>query len=453
MSIINSTILFKTFVKLPPLDIKELIKLAQRNNSNEISTLFTLLSRNISSKKQLSRIDCFHKCFGADKKYDDKKLRYLMSEGLSILHNHIINTQLKRDRHQRNLLLIKGLKYYGISEELHRTTNNALKKIDSEAHQNAEYHYYKYQFQKQAIQNQFGNKRRGELNLEVLHTALSNFYKTEFELSQLTTITHQVHNPSDKKANRSSQEAKSIIIYRLLKELLSNPNSKQYVELKPLIKDLTIFPPQEHREILLHLINYCIKQINKQEKRYVEECYDWYMWGLSEGILLDKGYVSKYTFKNIITLCLKSEEKYKADDALNNLAIYLPTANAEKILNYNKARIYFTKKEYEQSMGLLRTIEYDDLLDELDGRRMLMRIYFEKKEWIVLDSFLVSFEAFIRRQKSLGYHKDFYLNLVKYVKRAMGLHRMKPETKKKLIHNIKANDQVNDKQWLLGILS
>jgi len=453
MSNINSTILFKTFVKLPSPEIKELIKNVQRNHSPELLSLFTILSRQISSKPQLTRKDCFHTCFGSEIKFDDKKLRYLMSEGLSILHDQIINTQLKRDRHQRNLLLLKGLKYYGINEELHRVTNNALKKIDTESHQNAEYHYYQYQFQKQAIQNQFGNKRRGELNLSGLHTALSNFYKTEFELSQLTTITHQVHNPGDNKSKLSTQEANSIIIYRLLKELLSKPNSKQYDKLKSLIKDLTIFPPQEHREILLHLINYCIKQINNQEQKYVEECYEWYMWGLSEGILLDKGYVSKYTFKNIITLCLKSEEKNKADDALNDLAIYLPIANAQKILSYNKARIHFTKKEYAQSMDLLRTIEYDDLLDELDGRRMLMRIYFETKEWLVLDSFLISFEAFIRRQKSLGYHKDFYLNLVKYVKRAMSLHRMKPETKKKLIKHIKANDQVNDKQWLLGIFS
>ena len=453
MSIINSTILFKTFSKLPASDIKEFINSVRKNHSPELLSLFTALSKHLSSKKNLTRIACFNKCFGTKSKYNDKKLRYLTYDGLSLLHDFIISSQIKRDQHQQNLLLLKGLKYYGIDEELHRITNNALIKINIDPHQNADYHFYKYQFLKQAIQNQFGQKRRGELNLDDLHASLSNFHKTELELSQLTTLTHQVHNPGDKNVVHSTKEAKSTIIYRLLKELLTTSNPKFYNELKLLIKELTIFPPQEHREILLHLINYCIQQINKQKKKYVEECYEWYMWGLSKGILLDKGFISKYTFKNIVTLCMKSEEKGKAEDALKELANYLPTINADKILSYNKARIHFAKREYEQTMELLRSTDYDDLLDELDGRRMIMRIYFETKEWLVLDSFLISFEAFIRRQKNLGYHKEFYLNLVKYVKRALGLHRMKPQTKAKLIQSIKVNNQVNDKQWLLEILN
>jgi len=453
MSNIQSTILYKTLRGIPKRDINELINKVELLQSKELFSLFSLLSKKITETKPLTRRECFFHCFGKRALFDDKKLRYLMSEGLAVLHQFIIEKQIERDRHQQNFLLLKGLKYYGINEELHRITNNSLKKIETETHQSANYHFYKYQFLKQTIQNQFGNKRRGELNLSDLHTSLSNFYKTEFELSQLTILTHKVHNPGDYNPNTTTEEANSIIIYRLLKELLSKSNPKQYRQLKSLIKNLTIFPPQEHREILLHLINYCIKQINKQQKEYIEECYEWYMWGLSKGILLDKGYISKYTFKNIVTLCLKSEEKNKAEIALKDLSEYLPPMNAEKILNYNKARIHFAKKEYDQTMDLLRTIEYDDLLDELDGRRILMRIYFENKEWQVLDSFLISFEAFLRRQKNLGYHKDFYLNLVKYVKKALNLHRMKPETKSKLQQSIKSNDQVNDKKWLLEIFS
>lgn len=438
--------------QLPKNEVEELVDYVSANHTDELHTLFQLIREYQNKGNHLGREECFRHCFGEKTRYDDKKLRYLTSEGLAVLHRFVINGQIKRDPHLYNLLLLKGLKHLGIDDELRRISNNALKKIEKEPHQNAKFHYYKYQFLKQAIQIQFGDKRRGALNLDDLHTSLSDFYKTEYELSQLTTLTYQVHNPGGVSDPKPREEAQSTVIYRLLKELLISSDSKQYFNIKPLIKRLSIFPPQEHREVLLHLINYCIKQINRQKKEYIEECYDWYMWGLEAGILLDKGYISKYTFKNIITLCLKSEEKNKAEIALDELAVYLPVSKAQKIIDYNRARIHFTNNDYPQSMDLLRNIEYDDLLDELDGRRMLMRIYFETKEWLALDSFLISFEAFIRRQKSLGYHKDFYLNLVKYVKRAMNQHRMKPTTRQKLIENIMANPQVNDKKWLLSIL-
>ena len=144
MSNINSTILYKTLKSLPGNEIKAIAKKVRMCESLEISNLFRILSDHIATNHELPRKTCFHLCFGEREKFDDKKLRYLMSEGLNILHKIIIDKQIERDHHQKNLLLLKGLKYYGIEEELHRVTNNALKKIKTEVHQSADYHFYKY---------------------------------------------------------------------------------------------------------------------------------------------------------------------------------------------------------------------------------------------------------------------------------------------------------------------
>lgn len=100
-------------------------------------------------------------------------------------------------------------------------------------------------------------------------------------------------------------------------------------------------------------------------------------------------------------------------------------------------------------MHLLRQAEFDDLLHNLEARKMLLKIYYDLEEIEALLSLLDSFKNFIYRQKGLGYHRDNYLNLIKFVHRLLQLNTYDKMAKEVLKEDLKSVKAVAEKAWLL----
>ena len=114
---------------------------------------------------------------------------------------------------------------------------------------------------------------------------------------------------------------------------------------------------------------------------------------------------------------------------------------------YNLAFFYFQQEKYKSAMQLLIQVEFKDTLNNLDARRMLLKSYFELGEYDALDSLLDSFSRYINRQKELGYHKDNYLNLIRFVKKV--IHTNDKEKLEKLKISILNTSALAEKEWLL----
>lgn len=81
----------------------------------------------------------------------------------------------------------------------------------------------------------------------------------------------------------------------------------------------------------------------------------------------------------------------------------------------------------------------------LDVRRMLLKSYFERGEWLSLASLLDSFAVFIRRQKALGYHRESYRNLIRFTKKLA-----RRGADRTLAARINACPAVAEREWLLS---
>ncbi len=90
------------------------------------------------------------------------------------------------------------------------------------------------------------------------------------------------------------------------------------------------------------------------------------------------------------------------------------------------------------------------MLNNLDARRMLLRSYFELGEFQALDSLLDTFQAYIRRQKDIGYHRENYLNLIRFVRRLMEAEGLDKAGKALLRSEIEGTEHLAEKEWLLG---
>ncbi|MFK7796296.1 MAG: hypothetical protein AB8E82_02505 [Aureispira sp.] len=80
---------------------------------------------------------------------------------------------------------------------------------------------------------------------------------------------------------------------------------------------------------------------------------------------------------------------------------YLPVSHQTTYQAYNYAKVYYQIKAYEKAMLCLQTIEPQDRELVIDSKVTLMKIYYELQEYMALESLLVSFDRYIKRDKEL----------------------------------------------------
>ncbi|MCY7330800.1 MAG: hypothetical protein LH618_19765, partial [Saprospiraceae bacterium] len=66
---------------------------------------------------------------------------------------------------------------------------------------------------------------------------------------------------------------------------------------------------------------------------------------------------------------------------------------------------------------------------------------------------LDSFKAYLRRQKDLGYHRESYLNLVKFTQKVIRVADKRVAARRQLATQIRAVEAVAEREWLLEKLS
>ena len=100
-------------------------------------------------------------------------------------------------------------------------------------------------------------------------------------------------------------------------------------------------------------------------------------------------------------------------------------------------------------MERLRQVEYEDLFLSIDAKIMLMKIYFEQQEHDALDSFLKSFERFLRRHKELTYHRENYFNIIYFTRKLLEVNPFDKEARAALRREVEETPTLTERGWLL----
>lgn len=209
-------------------------------------------------------------------------------------------------------------------------------------------------------------------------------------------------------------------------------------------------PADEHRTILLLALNYCIRQLNTGDVRYVREAFDLYCVGLDTGALLENGYLSRFAYKNIVALGLRLEVFDWVETFIRQyeerLEIKFRAANRD----YNMARLRFARKDYRRAMPLLARVDESDLFLNIDSRFMLLKMYFETGEWDALDALIASFKLLLQRKKKLiGYHYPYYRNTLRFIQKLARLNRHDKQAVAAFRAEVEGSKALNEKEWLL----
>jgi hypothetical protein len=461
----NSSPLLDIFKHLSKQDCKELSDFVNspfHNKKREVIALFEYLDKNVEIPANLKKETVFKAVFPDTKTYNDKTMRYTMSFLMKSIQQYLIYNDLENNDLDTGLRLNRALRLRGADKAYLKALSENYQRLEGQILRHSDFHLHSFHLQLEELQYRHQKKRSAELNLQAISDSLTDYYVTE--LLRQACVMHSHESVSQKSYNHlflavilekiQSGEYKcppSVFAYfYAYKMLLGDSQLDDFQRLKQIITDdNSIFPQNEIRDFYLLAINFCIKKLNSGERSFELEALDLYKKGLQNGSILENKTLSPFTYKNVMLLALKHGEYVWVEQFLHDFKKHLPANERENIFKYNLALFYFRQNDYPKAMTLLQEVTLKEVLFNLDARRVLMCIYYELGEIAALDSLLESFTVFLHRQKNLGYHKNNYQNLIKFVKKLLQMDLKNELLKVQFKQEIRDTVELTERDWLL----
>lgn len=395
--------------------------------------------------------------------YENRALRHTMSYLLDVTRRYLALTDMESSPADSQFYLCRALRRRGLDELLTHEWNRADNRLHEASERDARWHFDRYDLHQERLEVRAPRERSATLDLQPLHNHLTVFYLSEMLRHACSALTHQAigAQPYDKNllqtvlnlaetGNWLAEYPAVALYYHLCRALLEPEQPAHFESWKTVLAENTgQFSPVELRGLHLLGINYCIRRMNSGDKVFVREAFELYRSGLEKELLAESGWLSGFTYKNIIRIGTALGEHVWVREFFEKYKTALHPRERDALYRYNLAFLFFQKQDFARAMPLLQQLDLEDRLNLLDARRMLLRSYYELGEHKALESLLTSFGAYLRRQKDLGYHLDLNLNLVRFTRKLIETRPGNKKALEKLREQISATEQVAEKAWLL----
>ncbi|MBL7795832.1 MAG: hypothetical protein JNJ90_04940 [Saprospiraceae bacterium] len=473
----TESFLLYTLRRLDAKELRTLCRVVQCevfNRRPEVSRLCDYIADQVASahgrrsapEESLARILGPERLFAAafpGAPYDNRALRHTMSYLLDVVRRYLAFSDMETSPADRHFYLCRALRRRGLDELLTNEWSRADSQMREAPERDARWHFDRYDLHQERLEARAPRERSATLDLQPLHNHLTVFYLSEMLRQACSALTHQAigAQPYDKNllqtvlhlaesGNWLTDHPAVALYFHLCKALLEPEQPAHFESWKTVLATNSgQFAPVELRGLHLLGINYCIRRMNSGDKAFVREAFELYRSGLEKELLAESGWLSGFTYKNIIRIGTALGEQEWVQGFFENYKTALHPRERDALYRYNLAFLYFQKQDFARAMPLLQQLDLEDRLNLLDARRMLLRSYYELGEHKALESLLTSFGAYLRRQKDLGYHLDLNLNLVRFTRKLLETRPGNKKALEKLREQIVATEQVAEKAWLL----
>ena len=423
-----------------------------------------LLNYIINVKKEtrnVSMLDLFKKVYKTEE-YKDNKIRVLISQLMHDVEDFLVFRSIKKDKNAYHLRLLDVYRELEIDRAFQTQSRKLSKTLVESRQYGIRQHLVQYQFSKQNYWHHISSRRQAESDIKDMVQSFELYQIIESLKLLCYAISAQVTYVEskflvanvimDKVQNGKFLKDSLVKAYYLVYMGFSELNdTEHYYVLQTLIRgNETVFSKKDMRTLTLLVINYCIRRYNNGDVDFLVEMFNNYKQGLLNGSLYsERGLLSRWTYQNIVSVGLILNEITWTEEFLLHYKDKINSSNKSEIYVYNLSKLFYKRREFKKAILHLQSFDSKDIVEVLNAKALLLRIYYEESEWDALDSLLGSFEKYITRNKRLGYQKKAFLNLVRYTNRLV---RLQTANKKQLITfktRIEKEQNIADKHWLI----
>ena len=440
------------------------------NSNKQYLPLYRYLTKHYPDfdSPKLTKELAFKKCF-PNKKYSYNTMSNLMSGLANLTEEYLLNIQFQKTRYDKKKTLVKALGERKDCYDLYEKYKTTLvQEVKSRTINDMVYHqdlrdlshgfYFHPTTNRQTIGHQGIQDIMDDLDIAYVQTKL--LYLLEMK-SRAYLLGEKYTLLLDEKAILAKEaEFKEVcpicLIYlKILKLYELVEDKKAFEAARNLFSEqMETIGKTERTIILLHLLNYCIRAVNKGNLTYIKESLEMYKVGLSHNILIEQNRMAAITFSSIVKFGVACQEFDWVKNFILNYKKYLEEDERKNTTIYSFALLAFNQQEYSQTIDLLNEYSFDKPLNILKAKSLFIRAYFEKllandSYYELLIAQTYAFEKYIRRNSTISSEKsDSYLNFIKFVRQMIFgiLENKKPSS---LLSSLESIDSISCKSWLL----
>lgn len=389
--------------------------------------------------------------------FDPQVFRLLQSHLYKCLERFLTWEYCEAQPNISNPLLMQAFR----ERNLQRHLGKRLKTTPIHKYDQAENHFFGYQKERERYAFLAKESRNLKLNLQETEDALDDafvafklrqacftrshetVFRTKYELRFLDSIL----------AYAATSDKPVLQIYRdCYLALFHDPTDENFKRFRRTLFTFTRncnFPPAEIRDFYISALNFCIRRINENKQLYLHEAFELYQSALNNGALLEKKKLSRFSYNNIVGLAIKLEKWDFINDFIENYTAFLPDTWRQATVSFNRARIAYSRKEYDDALVHLRDFDHRDLITNMTGKILQAKVYFDTQQGEVLNHHLHSIQRFLERSKKTAYHHKNWTNVIRYFKKLNEVNWHDLEEVETLRVAISKEEVLTEKKWLL----
>ncbi len=399
-----------------------------------------------------------------DLPYQDPIMRRLSSDLTKMAYSYLAYRQYKAEPFLEQNLLLQAIK----SPELEKHFNGIIRQVQQQQEKrglgNRDFHYlmqlvsyHRHEFEERTLKKNItlNHAKQSDYHLDCYYIlsklknycdllGYSKFLSTAADIDLFPDfLAHVRDNYLDEPAIHA--------FYLVTNMLLEPEEESHFYQLKSLVKNLsTTFQEDEMRTLFTHLKNYCIDtKINTGRDDYFQQLFQLFKMQIETGLILENENISPQNYKNIISVGLHLKVFDWVEEFIQDFTDRLPKENQDNDRIYNLAKVYFYSGDYERVIEQLREVEYRTLVHSLGGKLLLLKTYYELKEYIAMDSLLDSFRIYLRRNRHISREvKQQYLNVLRFIKKLSNIRPGDRQATEKIQAQIQKCKAVAAKRWL-----
>lgn len=395
--------------------------------------------------------------------YQDQRMRLLMSYLHKLVEQFLSVASFVEDRQAQDLRLLWFYRDRDLEKPFRRVQKRSEEFLQQEDRQDQgalqawyelKYEQHLFQENKSANHSLTLNEMDDLLDQQFIYQKLRQsciFYARNAILDESHQPNFLDYILSYLEAEPERLEPIGIHLYYQLYQLL---RSKEEASPEPLLSWLRPhfknFSSSEMKHVFQMLINYCIRQMNAGKTLFIQRTFDLYKEGIEKRFLFEKGFITDFTYINIMFSGLKLKAFEWVEIFLDEYRSFLKAGERDNIYYFCLAHLRYEQERLTEAMKLLvRFGAKQDFFLYLSAQTTLVKIYFQLEEYEPLDSLLQRMQVYINRKTNMGYRKAPYKKLISVCRKMIQLAPGDSERKKQLQLEAGQIAIPSFRQWLL----
>ena len=308
--------------------------------------------------------------------YDDQKMRLLFSYALKAVERILSVMEFLKDDFEVRQHLTKAYQDVAFASMYQKTFRQLNQTLAKQPFRNTDFLQKQAGLAYQHYLDQSAKKRTNQDNLQHVEDTFDHYliahklklaclmaanalvFKKNYEVHFLEEILTHVDG------REALLEMPAINIYYNAYRCMHDEDHAFFFEelRKGIDRFRSCFPHSEMRDIFIIALNYATRQMNRGHELFIDHSFALYKSGLENGLLLENGQISKFSFSNLVFIGLSLHEFDWVEQFISDYYELLPIKDRSNTYLLTSASLKYHQKAFGDALVLLNQFDPKDPL-------------------------------------------------------------------------------------------